>query len=1073
MSARTATIRGLVLALGISGGSATVRADDPHAGHPPVPANGPEAAAARVREAFAKGDTEAVRRVAAGRSPSPYAVADELFGDVLAAAPGAHAAERLRTFGAGAEGNPVAAGLPALVDRWLSLTADELARERRLRDAAGRQLRATLAQDFGESVRIGESALVDARAAPWSFSAFRVFVDFAQANQRLGRLKVAEDAFADAARTAASAGHLAASARAELDAATLAEGRGDVALALERALRSQERLEGVGSGEALRAQIVVARMLSSVGRLDRALIVAKDALAKAQARADEDLEAQAWSSLASVETALGDDQKADFAWAHEAALAQRSGSRQRILSSMTNRAVRLARVRRDADAIDAFEQTLARLAEKPYPRGESVAERELANLYGRLGRSDVALEHARRALAAAERSGSADLVLEARGVLARALGANHRREEALAMHRALIDAHAAAGDRIGAALARTNAAWELAALHRVDEAIPEQEKALAEFEAAGERKAAEAARGQLADYFEVEGGFAKAMALATAVLEEQAKLDPRSRAGLLARRVVARVLLRTGRLTESIEAARALVRVEGDVGRGLDEEDAIGVRENVRASCEVGLRAALELATKDPAAAPRAASAAFEFAEAARGALLAEGLANASGLLTADLPSELVAAEAESRRALEASRRLALGAAPAVGGAADAPRSAVEPMAEAWARRDEVVLRIQRNSRRAATWVVPPPPDETALRAALDERTAFVTYLALDDRTLADLPPRAVAIVVRRSGTTLVELPRAGELGEAVDEFLRLAATPGTDDTPAAKRLYDALARPVERALEGASRLVLVPDGTLSFLPFEALLRVDGGRRERLVERFEVSYAPSASVWLSLRASGAPTGERVLAVGDPAQADVPRGQGAARSPTAPSLPASALEAEDVARAFPSGGRTLLVGDAATVEGVEAATKAPGARYRVLHFACHGVIDPSRARGTGLLLAHGEVLDVDRLARWRVPADVAVLSACESGRGKLARGEGVFGLPRAFFLAGVPRVVVSQWVVYDRTTRPFMKRFYDGYVAGGLTAAAALRAAKRAALAEGGVAAHPSAWAAFVLWGAGD
>lgn len=1074
MNARRAAYGLLVVVCGLVGRPAALQADDPHAGHPALPPSPPEAAAARVREAFEKGDAETVKQVAAGRSPSPYAVADELFADVLESAPGSRAGAMLRAFAAGAEGNVVAAGLPALVDRWLALSADELARERRLRDAAKRQVGATLRGDFAESVRIGESAREDALAAPWSFSAFRVFVDFAQANQRLGRTKVAEDAFADAARGAEAAGHLGASARAELDAALLAEGRGDVKLALERAERSQKRLEGVQSGEALRAEIAVARVLSYSGRLDRALFVAHDALEKARARGDEALEAQAWAGLADAETSLGHDREADDAWAHDAALAEKSGSRQRILSSMMNRATRLARVRRDADAIDAFEQALARLAEKPYPRGESVAERELAGIYGRLGRADVALEHARRALDAAERAGAADLILEAKSTLALAYGANHRRDEALAMHRALIEVRAASGDRIGAALARTNVAWELAALHHVAEAIPEQKRALAEFEALGERKGAESARSQLADYHEVAGELDEAMALARRVLDAQSRLDPRSRAGLFARRIVARVLLRTGRLDESIEAARALARTEVEAGRGLDEEDAIGVREDARGSCEVGLRAALALATKDPVAAARAASAAFELAEAARGVLLAEGLANAKGLLASDLPAELVAAEAESRRGLESSRRLALAVMPsaAPAPAPDAARSTTESMAEAWTRRDEVVHRIQRASRRAATWVVPSPPDEAALREALDEDAAFVTYMGLDDRTLADLAPKAVAIVVRRAGTSLVELPRAAELGEAVDAFLRVAATPGTDDSVASARLYDALVRPLDGALQGASRLVIVPDGTLSFVPFEALLRTEGEHRERLVERFEVSYAPSAGVWLALRSEAtAPAGRRVLAVGDPAQADAPRGQDPARAPSVASLPASALEAEDVARAFPAQARSLRVGAAATVDGIEAAAQAPGERFRVLHFACHGVIDPSRSRGTGLLLAQGEVLDVDRLARWHVPADLAVLSACESGRGKLARGEGVFGLPRAFFLAGVPRVVVSQWVVYDRTTRPFMKRFYDGYVGGGLSAAAALRSAKRAALAEGGAAAHPSAWAAFVLWGA--
>jgi CHAT domain-containing protein len=120
-----------------------------------------------------------------------------------------------------------------------------------------------------------------------------------------------------------------------------------------------------------------------------------------------------------------------------------------------------------------------------------------------------------------------------------------------------------------------------------------------------------------------------------------------------------------------------------------------------------------------------------------------------------------------------------------------------------------------------------------------------------------------------------------------------------------------------------------------------------------------------------------------------------------------------------------------------------------------------------------VLADGEILGVDRLARLHVAADLATLSACESAKGAFARGEGVVGWSRAFFLAGVPRVMTSAWVVSDRATRPFMKRFYEAHLKQGLPAATALADAKRAAIREGGDAASPAHWAAFTLWGLPD
>ena len=120
-----------------------------------------------------------------------------------------------------------------------------------------------------------------------------------------------------------------------------------------------------------------------------------------------------------------------------------------------------------------------------------------------------------------------------------------------------------------------------------------------------------------------------------------------------------------------------------------------------------------------------------------------------------------------------------------------------------------------------------------------------------------------------------------------------------------------------------------------------------------------------------------------------------------------------------------------------------------------------------------MLAAGDVLDADRIARSTFPVDLAFASACEAGRGRVVRGEGLVGLPRAFLLAGVLRVIAAPWVLGDRATRPFVARFYAAWIRDGLAPAAALRRAKLESLAAGGEAAHPSAWAGFVLWGVAD
>jgi CHAT domain-containing protein len=101
-------------------------------------------------------------------------------------------------------------------------------------------------------------------------------------------------------------------------------------------------------------------------------------------------------------------------------------------------------------------------------------------------------------------------------------------------------------------------------------------------------------------------------------------------------------------------------------------------------------------------------------------------------------------------------------------------------------------------------------------------------------------------------------------------------------------------------------------------------------------------------------------------------------------------------------------------------------------------------------------------------RMHVPADLVVLSACETAKGRTYGGEGVLGLTRAFMLAGAPRVIVSLWKVDDEATRALMTKFYEVWNAG-KAPAAALREAQ--AFVRGQEKwKHPKYWAAWTLWG---
>jgi len=146
------------------------------------------------------------------------------------------------------------------------------------------------------------------------------------------------------------------------------------------------------------------------------------------------------------------------------------------------------------------------------------------------------------------------------------------------------------------------------------------------------------------------------------------------------------------------------------------------------------------------------------------------------------------------------------------------------------------------------------------------------------------------------------------------------------------------------------------------------------------------------------------------------------------------------------------------------------------RYRVLHFATHGLLDTERPQFTGLALAPTGAPDADGFLRvgevfnLRLGSPLVILSACETGLGKEKRGEGVIGLTRAFMYAGAPTVGVSLWSVADKSTAELMPDFYGRLLTGQASGApAALRAAQQQMIAGKHYSA-PFYWAPFVLVG---
>jgi CHAT domain-containing protein len=351
----------------------------------------------------------------------------------------------------------------------------------------------------------------------------------------------------------------------------------------------------------------------------------------------------------------------------------------------------------------------------------------------------------------------------------------------------------------------------------------------------------------------------------------------------------------------------------------------------------------------------------------------------------------------------------------------------------------------------------------------LPDSTALLEFV-----TGAHGSPTTVFVLTASAGGPLVRarvLPPADSLTGPIARFLALV-TRESDVSAEARALGAALLQPAAELLgPEITRLVIVPDGVLHRVPWDALRLADG---REAVERFAIGLAPSATIATVLRTEAKPPPSarygRVLAFGDPVfPTAMDPGSESYQAAFAsagglPKLPGSGAEATVVAA---HGDADLLLGREASEHRLKTVSLA---RYSVLHFATHALVDERVAVHTALALTPGEGDDgfvtPGELGRLRLTADLVVLSACRTAGGVVVDGEGMQGLTAPLLEAGAHSVVATSWRVGDQRVVPLVERLYVG-LARGMSVVDALRAAKLDARRDGAPAA---AWAAFTVVG---
>lgn len=347
----------------------------------------------------------------------------------------------------------------------------------------------------------------------------------------------------------------------------------------------------------------------------------------------------------------------------------------------------------------------------------------------------------------------------------------------------------------------------------------------------------------------------------------------------------------------------------------------------------------------------------------------------------------------------------------------------------------------------------------------------------------------SILSVIMNNDIEYYKLPSREKVEISIRAYLKLISSSSNDKyigKKAAARILNEIFFPVmEKRFKKIKKIIIIPDGLLFYLPFESLVLENTSTNSYsfVIEKYDVSYSPSLSFLYALdqKLLGRKTGDSFLIIGNPdynsfrmrsdnqyfnAFMNNLERHGFYLDP----LPYTKKEALMIKNVIRSKKAMVCLNHEASEDNLK---KMDLKKYSIIHFACHGFIDEEAPTRSALVLSNKQgskqdgFLQVGEIYDLELDADLVVLSACLTGRGQIARGEGILGLTRTFFYSGARSVISTLWSINDISTANFMKHFYL-FLSKGMTKSEALRSAKLKMIYS--QYSHPFYWAAFILNG---